>query len=247
MARATGAGAASLPGAPSVAWATSTMEAMLGGLPAVVVQGFEARRRGGLRRKVGRVRRFVSSRHRRQVSNIRRCWRPALFPPDPAVLGSTRGNNANDNWSSPRQIVVRGQQWNRGIQAGPAPVFRPNSARLIGVLNAKHQVDWQMLIGSGSLRVSANRIPSAPAAQVDFLVHQFRQRPIRERLNGVSTSSHKGARTRRRSRRSQRRSWRARPRRCPRRRAVTDWPARWVEETDEPAGRFPLRLGLSVR
>ena len=47
MARATGAGAASLPGAPSVAWATSTMEAMLGGLPAVVVQGFEARRRGG--------------------------------------------------------------------------------------------------------------------------------------------------------------------------------------------------------
>ena len=53
-------------------------------------------------------------------------------------------------------------------------------------------------------------------------------------------------RTRRRSRRSHRRSWRARPRRCPRRRAVTDRPAR-VEETDEPAGRFPLRLGLSVR
>jgi hypothetical protein len=53
----------------------------------------------------------------------------------------------------------------------------------IGVLNAKHQVDWQMLIGSGSLRVSANRIPSAPAAQVDFLVHQFRQRPIREEVS----------------------------------------------------------------
>ena len=161
--------------------------------------------------------------------------------------GSHVETTRTTHWPSPRQIVVRGQQWNRGIQAGPAPVFRPNSARLIGVLNAKHQVDWQMLIGSGSLRVSANRIPSAPAARVDFLVHQFRQRPIRERLNGVSTSSHTGARTRRRSRRSQRRSWRARPRRCPRRRAVTDWPARWVEETDEPAGRFQLRLGLSVR
>ena len=96
IARATGAGAASLPGAPSVAWATSTMEAMLGGLPAVVV--FRGLRCGG-----GGVRRNDRSRPSfREFSH--RCRTFVVVG-----LSSFSGRSGRNTWSDANDSLAERQ------------------------------------------------------------------------------------------------------------------------------------------